>query len=102
MYKISVEIISLGVNVILDWGFWKRSQRKYAIEYFGNLGIEIEWHYIDVDNKIWEKYIQKRNNEIENSSENNYFIDENIIKKFWNIFEEPKKDEINIWYENNN
>ena len=101
LYKKSVEIISLDINVILDWGFWKKSQRKYATEYFKNLGIEIEWHYIDVDNKIWEKYIQKRNNEIENSSEINYFIDENIVKKFWNIFEEPKKDEINIWYKNN-
>ena len=101
LYKKSVEIISLGINVIFDWGFWRKSQRKYAAEYFGNLGINIEWHYIDVDNEIWEKYVQKRNNTIENCSENNYFIDENIARKFWNNFEEPQKEEINIWYRNN-
>jgi predicted kinase len=101
LYKKSVEIISLGINVIFDWGFWKKSQRKYATEYFGNLRIEIEWHYIEVNNKIWGEYVQKRNNDVENSKENNYFIDENIAKKFWNIFEEPQKDEINIWYKNN-
>jgi len=56
LYKKSVEIIFLGINVIFDWGFWRKSQRKYATEYFGNLGINIEWHYIDVDNEIWEKY----------------------------------------------
>ena len=100
LYKKSVEIISLDINVILDWGFWKKSQRRYAKEFFSNLGIEIEWHYIDVDNKTWGKYVQKRNNDIEKCLENNYFIDENITKKFWNIFEEPQKDEINIWYKN--
>jgi len=28
LYKKSVEIISLGINVILDWGFWKKAKEN--------------------------------------------------------------------------
>jgi len=27
-------------------------------------------------------------------------IDENISNKFWNIFEEPEANEIDVWYKN--
>jgi len=53
-----------------------------------------------VDKETWNKNVQKRNKNIENNIENAYFIDDNLAHKFWNIFEEPQKEEINIWYKN--
>jgi len=29
----AAEIISVGVNVILDWGFWTREERQYAVTF---------------------------------------------------------------------
>ena len=101
LLKKTVEIISIGVNVILDWGFWTYKNRRFITEYFKELNINIEWHYVDVDRETWYKNVQKRNKDIENNIENAYFIDDNLAKKFWNIFEEPQKEEINIWYKNN-
>jgi len=102
LYKKALEILSVGINVILDWGFWKRENRQFVTKYFKALGINVEWHYIDVDKITWNKNIFKRNNAIRNNEENNYFIDENIIKKLENLFEKPEPNEIDICYKNNN
>jgi len=100
LYKKSVELISNGLNVILDWGFWTKEKRLFATEYYTRMGIKAEWHYIEIDDTTWKKYLEKRNNAIENNEQESYYIDENITKKFLNMFEEPKPDEIDVWYNN--
>jgi predicted kinase len=99
LYKKAIEIISKGVNVILDWGFWVHDDRQFATKYFNDLGIKVEWHYVDVDNIIWKNNISKRNNSI-NKEDSFYFIDENILEKFQKLFEEPQQSEIDVWYRN--
>jgi predicted kinase len=101
LYKKSVELLSNGLNVILDWGFWTKEERLKAIKYYTNIEIKIEWHYIEIDDIIWKNYLKKRNNAIVNNEQEFYYIDENIAKKFSNIFEEPKPNEIDVWYKNN-
>jgi len=101
LFRRTVEIISVGINVILDWGFWRREQRQITTKYFNNLGINVEWHFIDVDDNTWNNNLSKRNNAIKNNEDKSYFIDENIIKKFHNLFEKPEQNEIDIWYKNN-
>ena len=34
LLKKTVDIISIGVNVILDWGFWTYKNRKFITDYF--------------------------------------------------------------------
>ena len=51
LYKKSVEIVSLGTDVILDWGFWKKSDRDFAREFYRGHGISCEFHYIGVDDE---------------------------------------------------
>jgi predicted kinase len=101
LYKKSVELISNGINVILDWGFWTKKQRLLAAKYYTNMGIKTEWHYVEIDDITWKKHLEKRNNEIVNNEQEFYYIDENIAKKFWNLFEEPKPEEMDVWYKNN-
>ena len=99
LLKKSIEILSIGVNVILDWGFWSRKGRKKITKYFADFGIKIEWHYVDVDDETWQKNVNKRNNNI-NNMENFYYIDDNIAKKFWDLFEEPLRNEMDFWHKN--
>jgi predicted kinase len=101
LFRKAVELISKGINVIFDWGFWTNEERQFATKYFTDLGIVVEWHYVEVDNINWQKYLSKRNNLIKNNMEDFYLIDNAIAEKFWNLFEEPKKEEIDIWYDNN-
>jgi len=98
LYKKSIELISNGLNVILDWGFWTREERIIATKYYTNIGIKAEWHYIEIDDITWKSYLEKRNNAIEHNEQEFYYIDENIAKKFWNIFEEPEPNEMDVWY----
>ena len=100
LYKKSIELISNGLNVILDWGFWTREERIIATKYYTNMGIKAEWHYIEIDDITWKNYMEKRNNAIINNEQEFYYIDENIAKKFWNIFEEPEPNEMDVWYKN--
>ena len=51
----ATEIISAGITVIFDWGFWQAEERRLAADYFKDKNIGIEWHYVDVNNDVWEK-----------------------------------------------
>ena len=99
LYKKAAEIAAAGTNVILDWGFWKKSQREYAREYFCQQGIACEFHYITVSDEEWERRIAARNAEVTGGRSDVYFIDSGLLEKFRNIFEVPDKDEIDVWIE---
>ena len=101
LYKKSVELLSNGLNVILDWGFWTKEERLTATKYYTNIGIKVEWHYIEIDDITWKNHLEKRNDAIVNNEQEFYYIDDNIAKKFSNIFEEPKPNEIDVWFKNN-
>ena len=97
LYKKSVEIASAGVDVILDWGFWKKSEREYAREFYRVHGISCEFHYISVDEAEWKRRIEKRNAEVRNGHSDAYFIDEGLAAKFESLFEVPDRSEMDMW-----
>jgi predicted kinase len=100
LFEKSVEIIASGINVILDWGFWTHEFRQRTSNFYKDKSINIEWHYIDVNDDVWQQNINMRNDKINNGQDNSYFIDKNILAKFNNLFEMPKKNEIDVWYIN--
>lgn len=98
LLKKSTDIVKTETNVILDWGFWSKEDRKFVTNYFKENEINIEWHYIDIDDKIWQKRIDKRNKEILKSNQiEYYFVDDGLKNKCILKFEKPNKDEIDIW-----
>lgn len=97
LFDKSVELIEIGVNVILDWGFWTKDERKFAKEFYESRNIECEFHYIDVSDEVWEQRLNKRNNLILEGKTSAYHVDENLAKKFDAIFELPEKEEISVW-----
>ncbi|MCR4794161.1 MAG: ATP-binding protein [Ruminococcus sp.] len=97
LYKKSVEIVSSGTDVILDWGFWKKSDRDFAREFYREHGISCEFHYIGVDDDEWKRRIEKRNAEVQNGRSDAYLIDEVLAAKFESLFEVPDISEMDIW-----
>ncbi len=93
----SVKTVCSDIDVILDWGFWTRSERETAREFFASYGIECEFHYIDIDDAEWHRRLAKRNRDIENGITLDYYVDEPLAAKFESIFEAPDKDEIDVW-----
>lgn len=99
--KKAVEIVKADCNVILDWGFWTKKDRTEITDYFNNFGINVEWHYIDIESSRWEKLIEERNRRIEEGNGGcNFYLNEGLMKKLLSKFEEPSKEEISFWHIN--
>lgn len=99
--KKAAEIVNAGCNVILDWGFWTKEERKEITDYFNIYGIDVEWHYIDIAQSRWEKLIEQRNKKIkEGNGGSDFYLDEGLMRKLLSKFEEPTKEKIDVWYIN--
>lgn len=99
LLKKAVEIVSTGINVILDWGFWSKTDRDFINHYFKSKDVFCEWYYINIDDKSWKKNIDERNQRVlEGKGGGDYYLDEGLMKKLESKWEEPSKDEIDVWF----
>ena len=97
LLKKAAEIALAGANVILDWGFWAKADRRRACELFKARGVKRELHYIDISDAEWEKRISERNKRIEGGLRNSdFYIDENLKQKSLSLFEPPEAGEVDV------
>lgn len=96
LFDKSLEILAAGADVVLDWGFWTKTSREYAKEFYKSRGIPCEMHYIAIDDAEWKARIAKRNEAVSAGETGAYFVDENLVEKFAGLFELPRYDEINV------
>ncbi len=97
LYKKSLEIISTGINVVIDWGFWTRMEREYARQFYSSRNVETVFCYIDVDPEQWQERIHSRNAAALAHESNTYYVDESLAEKAAALFEMPDKQEMDIW-----
>ncbi len=98
LLKKSVDLIQTGTNVILDWGFWSKNDRKYVSNYYNSQKVECEWHFIDIDDLSWQKNIEERNKNILDGNRGiDYYLDDGLMIKLLSKWETPTKKEINVW-----
>lgn len=100
LHKKSIEIVMAGSNVILDWGFWSRKERKKVSEYYKNKDILFEWNYIDISTKDWIQNIRSRNEAVIAGETTDYYVDDSLLNKLNSLFEIPIKEEIDVWLVN--
>lgn len=94
------EIAQAGANVIFERGLWSKDDRKNIREYYKNKGIECEIHYVCVDDETWKINIDERNKRIdEGKGGSDFYLDDGLLKKLESKWEEPSKEEIDVWYE---
>lgn len=96
LFEKSQEIIGIGRDVILDWGFWQKDKRDYAKEFFRSRNIPCELHYIDISGEVWRQRLEKRNSAISAGEANAYYVDEKLAEKFSSLFEPPSDEEIDV------
>lgn len=100
LYKKAAEIAACGTNVVLDFGFWRRSDREGANAFFAGKGIPVEWHYIDVSDSDWQTNIQRRNRAVEKGQTRAYFVDAGLLEKLEGRFEIPSPSDMDVWHIN--
>ncbi len=97
LYRKSLEIVETGINVVLDWGFWKKEERDFARKYYSENGVECEFHYIDIDIDEWYRRLEKRNQDVLDKKCDAYYVDDGLARKFEDLFEVPDRREIDVW-----
>lgn len=97
----SIEFLEKNINVVLDWGFWTKAERKSAKEFYKSRNIECELHYIDISDETWKARLKKRNSDVLAGETSAYYVDDNLAAKFALIFEVPSEDEIDVIYRGN-
>ena len=90
----AADIAACGANVILDWGFWRRTERKETTVFFEEKGIPAVWYYLDISDARWQQNIQCRN---ENLGPADYYADEGLLQKCLRLFEAPDDNERRAW-----
>lgn len=97
LYVKSLEIIEIGADVVLDWGFWTKAEREQARCFYGSRGVAYEFYYLDISPEEWSERMKKRNADILAGKTDAYYVDDGLAAKFGAIFEPPDKTEIDVW-----
>jgi predicted kinase len=96
------EIVLAGANVIFERGLWSSKDRQEIKEYYKNMGVECEIHYVYVDDDTWKQNIEERNQRVLNGNGgSDFYLDEGLMNKLESIWEEPNEKEYNVLYKVN-
>lgn len=94
------EVAKAGANVIFERGLWSRADRLQIRAYYKSIGVECELHYVCVDDDTWKQNIVDRNRKVlDGNGGSNFYLDDGLMKKLESKWEEPCRDEIDVWYE---
>lgn len=96
IYEITEQLLAKN-DVVLDFGFWGKSERDYVKSIFKNHNVILIYLKLD-DEKIFNQIINRN----QNLKENEYYIDKSTFDFLSKKFEEPTIDENIIEYSSEN
>ena len=91
LWNIASRALELGVNVILDFGFWAREEREDYRSRAKELGASSEVHFLDVPADELMRRLTARNSQ---SSPSSFSIPEEMMKPWIAFFQRPTPDEL--------
>jgi predicted kinase len=91
MWDVAARVLVLGVDVILDFGCWVRSQRDEFRSRAQNVGADFKIHFVDVPEEVLFERLKSRN---DRHTEETFFIPEAKLKEWIRIFEPPSSEEL--------
>lgn len=91
LWDIAARVLTLGVNVILDFGFWSRSEREDYRSRAAKLGASSEVHFLNVSEEVLLERLAIRNAQL---PPNTFSIPEAQLKEWIRLFQAPMQDEL--------
>ena len=89
-WEVAARALALGVNVILDWGFWAREERREYRARAEALGAYVEVHFLEVKREeLWTR-LSKRNAE---RPPGTFVVTEAQLNEWWSLCELPSEEE---------
>jgi predicted kinase len=94
LWEVAARALSLGVNIILDFGFWAKEERDDYRSRARNLGAGSEVIFMDVDAEELMKRVRIRNQNLTNEI---HYIPEEKMKAWIDFFQRPDRNELSPW-----
>ena len=91
LWDIAARVLALGVNVILDFGFWAAVEREDFRSRAKQLGASSEIHFLDVSESVLLERLAIRNAELPAGAA---YIPEAYMKDWFKIFQASNADEL--------
>jgi predicted kinase len=91
LWELAARLLSLGTNVILDYGFWAREEREYFRAQARQFGAASEIHFLDVPETELLRRLELRNAQLAPGA---FFIPPAMMKPWIEFFQRPTPDEL--------
>ena len=91
LWQIAARALSLGTNVILDFGFWAKEEREDFRSRARKIGAGSELIYMDIDEEELIKRVKIRNENLTNTI---HYIPEEMMRSWIQFFQKPDSTEL--------
>ena len=92
MWETGKKMLALGVDVILDFGFWAREERDALRAEAERLGVGFQIHYMECPlEEIWQR-LEKRNQTVGDTPV--FYITRKNLEEWNQVFQPPQPDEL--------
>ena len=88
-------VLSLGVDVALDFGFWYRKDRLSYLARAGNLGVQVELYLCEAPKEELWRRLAKRNAA---APPGTFQVSKDQLDKWYPLFESPEPDELALYH----
>ena len=92
-WELAKKLLGLGINVILDWGFWSREQRATYRREAEQLGARVEMRFFDVNRDELMNRLIERNAA---AMPGTFVVTEEELDRWTPWYEPPHGDELNF------
>ncbi len=93
-WEVAARVLTLGMNVILDFGFWSVQEREDYRARAAQLGASSELHFLDVPDEVLLERLTRRNAEL---PEGAAYIPEAKLREWIGWFQPPTQDELKTY-----
>jgi len=90
-WGLAQRLLTLGVNVIVEWGTWSRSERETLRDSASALGASVALHYLPVSLEELLRRVEARNADL---PEGTFFISPSELAGWHEQFEAPDQSEL--------
>ncbi len=94
LWILTKRLLITGATVILENGFWSKSEREAYRQSAENLGAEVELHYLEVELEELKNRLSKRN--LQNLP-GTFEIPMEKIEEWYEMFEAPDERELSLY-----
>jgi predicted kinase len=90
-WDMAARLLALGVDVVLEWGFWSRQERASYRARAEALGARVELHYLEVGHdELWAR-LSRRNAQLPPGT---FAVSAEELDRWIGWFEPPTPDEL--------